>query len=57
MLSYGTAGVDFEEAGEKWRGGDAVKVRPRITDHVMKDLTCHSQRGSSFEQLSAMTRL
>ena len=21
------AGVDFEEVGEKWRGGDAVKVR------------------------------
>jgi hypothetical protein len=20
------AGVDFEEAGEKWRGGDAAKV-------------------------------
>jgi hypothetical protein len=22
------AGVDFEEAGEKWRGGDAAKVCP-----------------------------
>jgi hypothetical protein len=26
-----TDGVDFEEAGEKWRGGDAAKVRKRMT--------------------------
>ena len=25
-LTFVTAGVDFEEAGEKWRGGDAAKV-------------------------------
>ena len=26
VSDYVLAGVDFEEAGEKWRGGDAAKV-------------------------------
>jgi len=25
------AGVDFEEAGEKWRGGDAAKASENIS--------------------------
>jgi len=50
------AGVDFEEAGEKWRGGDAAKVGQLRLSHHVGYADMNSPRDSSFEQLIHMKR-
>jgi hypothetical protein len=50
-----SVGVDFEEAGEKWRAGDAAKVGPVNRFHAAL-LTCPSLPASSSEPLTPMMK-